>query len=322
MTRPHRLLLVALGWALSAPAWAAARLVVQVNEPGVKVAIDGRPVVATAGRVVANHLSAGAHALEFRGPDGQVAHAVTVMLADGDDARGRYTLASGLSVQGAAPPAQAAAVGPQTSPVAAAPPPPPPPADTTDPAASTFDMNEGGRGGVGSGPGDVQGPARGTYTAQRVASGVARGAAVVAAPNLVTVTAVGGAVAGGAASLARNAHAGGTRGWGSSPTPRQGRPTPPKADMGTITLVSTSGEPYTVYLDGFVIAEVGPGKPSQRVRLEVGRHLIELWDGDTNQVRWKGVAELTKDAKMTVQFSDAVAPASPDRSWAWSGRQL
>jgi hypothetical protein len=90
--------------------------------------------------------------------------------------------------------------------------------------------------------------------------------------------------------------------------------------MGTVTLVSMTGEPYTAYLDGFVIAEVGPGNPSQRVRLEVGRHLIELWDGDTNTVRWRGVAELTKDSKMTVQFSDAVAPASPDRKWAWSGR--
>ena len=240
------------------------------------------------------------------------------MLDDGEDARGRYTLAGGLSVDGAAPPAQAAAVGPQTSPVAAAAR-RRPPADAQDPSASSFDMNEDGRTGPGAGA-RRSNPARGSYTAQRVAGNVARGAAVMAAPNAMSVAAVGGSVVSGAASMVRNAEAGGTRGWGTAPAPRQGRPTPPDAEMGTITLVSIAEEPYTAYLEGFVIAEVGPGKPSQRVRLEVGRHLIELWDGDTNTVRWKGVAELTRDAKMTVEFSDAAAPASPDRSWAWSGR--
>ena len=316
-----RVLLPLLLLAISLEARAAARLVVQVTEPGVKITLDGRPVLATGGRVVASHLRAGPHSIEFRGPDGQVAHSVTVVLADGEDARGRYTLAGGLGLEGGVPAAQAAAAAPTTSPAVTAAPPPPPPADTRDPAASTFDMNEGSQTGVGAGAGDVRrGPSRPGYTAQQVAVGVARGAAVVAAPSVVTVASVGASVASGAARLARNAPAGGTSGWGSSPAPRQGRPTPPEAEMGTIVLVSTAEEPYTVYLDGFVIAELGPGKPRQNVRLEVGRHLLELWDGDTNTVRWKGVAELTRDAKMTVQFSDAVAPASPDRSWAWSGR--
>jgi hypothetical protein len=320
MNPATRLLIVAFAWGTSATAWAGARLVIQVSEPGVKIAIDGRPVVPTAGRVVANHLSAGPHSVEFRGASGQVAHAVTVLLDDGAEARGRYTLAEGLTVEGAPPPAQAAALGPQRSPVAGAPPPAAVAADAQVPVASSFDMNEGSNSGDGAGDGPTRSPSRGAYTAQRVAGSVARGAAVVAAPNVMTIASVGGSVASGVASLARNAQAGGTRGWGSSPPPRQGRPTPPEADMGTVTLVSMTGEPFTAYLDGFVIAEVGPGNPSQRVRLEVGRHLIELWDGDTNTVRWRGVAELTKDSKMTVQFSDAVAPASPDRNWAWSGR--
>ena len=319
--RLARLLLSLLVLGLPLRADAVSRLVVQVNEPGVQVRVDGRPVLATGGRVVANHLAAGQHRLEFQGPDGQVVHAVTLVLADGEDARGRYTLDGGLSMQGGVPAAQAASAAPPRSPVVAAPPPEPPPADTLDPAASTFDMNEGTQSGVGAGSGGAR---RGSnfdgYRAQQVAVGVARGAAVVAAPNAVNVASAGASVASGAARMIRNSPGGAPGTWGSSPAPRQGRPTPPEAEMGTVTLVSMAEEPYTVYLDGFVVAQLGPGKPSQHVRLEVGRHLLELWDGDTNQVRWKGVAELTKDSKMTVRFSDDTAPSSPDRAWAWSGR--
>ena len=77
MSRSRTLLAAVVLSGMPAAAFASARLVVQVSDPVVKVAIVGRPVVSTEGRIVANHLSAGTHTLEFRGADGQLAHSVT-----------------------------------------------------------------------------------------------------------------------------------------------------------------------------------------------------------------------------------------------------
>ncbi len=313
---PTASLVAALGLLLGGPAHAAARLVVELADP-VKVTVDGRPIVGAAGRVVVNHITPGPHRIEFRAPDGRVAHEVQVMVGAEGEVRGRYSLGSGLTLTGELASAQAAPSGPTTSPVVTAAPPPPDPTDT-----SSFDMNEGGRGGVGAGDGDKDnGPDMAAYRAQRAAATIGRGAVAVTAPTVAGTVAVGAVAVGGAAQLARSADAGGFNALRSSgPSARQGRPTPPEADKGQVTFRSLAAEPYQIYLEGFLIAEVGPQRPEARVTLEVGRHLLELWDADTATLRWKGVAQVTKDQVLPLEFSDAAAPRATERAWNWSGR--
>jgi hypothetical protein len=305
--------LIALVW--SGAADAASRLVVELADP-VKVIVDGRPVVGAAGRAVVNHIQPGHHLLQFRAPDGKLAHEVNVEVGADGEVRGRYSLAMGLVFEGALASAQAAPDGPTSSPAAEAPPPP-----DDKPVVSSFDMNDGSNSGKVAGLGPSEGPNRAQYNAQRVAGGVARGAVAMAVPAAPTALAVGAVAARGASSMVRNAPAGGVSAVnGSSSRARQGRPIPPKAVTGTVVVVSTAGEPYVVYIEGFVVAELDVTRPSRKVRLEIGRHTLEMWDADTGTVRWKGVAEVTKDSVVKVEFSDAVAPHAASRSWAWSNR--
>jgi hypothetical protein len=311
---PFAALLVAvLGW--SGVAEAASRLVIELADP-VKVSVDGRPIVGAAARAVVNHIQPGHHLLEFRAFDGKLAHEVNVEVGVGGEVRGRYSFAQGLVLEGALASAQAAPSGPTGSPAAGA----APPADDK-PVVSSFDMNEGSNSGKVAGSGPSESPNRAEYNAQRVASGVARGAVSMAAPSLGSALTVGGLAARGASTMVRTAPAGGVNAInGSSQSARQGRPIPPKAVTGTVVVVSTSGEPYVVYIEGFVVAQLDNTRPSRKVRLEIGRHTMEIWDADTDAIRWKGVAEVTKDSVLKVEFSDTVAPHATARSWAWSNR--
>jgi hypothetical protein len=139
------------------------------------------------------------------------------------------------------------------------------------------------------------------------------------------VPGVGGAMAGsvapavvyGAANVIRNSEAGGLKGGS---TFRQGRPIPKKADTGTVAFQCPSDDPIVVYLEGFVIAQVGPGSQKSKSRLEVGRHKLEFMDAETGQFIYRGVAEVEKDETITLEIGDAHPPRALDRTWAWSLR--
>lgn len=307
------LALAALAGAFGPAAHAASRLVIHLDTPAV-VSVDGAtlPLPAGSSRAVVNHIIPGPHAVEFRTPTGALEQSVVVDVPADTEVVGRYATGQGLVLtSGGSVRAGTTAVA-----VSGAPAGPPPPA--APPPSTTFDANEGPAHGqrlpTEGRAGNPEGAAQTIGTVGRVVGGtVAPGATFVvgtAAP----------AVARGAASLARNAEAGGLSALsGSGPTFRQGRPVPPKVDTGAVDLVSTDGGAYLVFLEGFLLAELGPGRPKANVKLEVGRHLLEIWDASTMVPTWKGVVTIDKNVAVPIELGGG-PPRAPTRSWAWQAR--
>jgi hypothetical protein len=75
-----------------------------------------------------------------------------------------------------------------------------------------------------------------------------------------------------------------------------------------------------IYLEGFIIASVGPGSQKAKTKLEVGRHKLEFMDAETGQYIYRGVVEVEKDEVITLEIADAHPPKALDRTWAWSAR--
>lgn len=314
-----------LGLAWSGASWAGARLVITVTDPCV-VVLDGtqRHDAQAGQRVAMSHVPAGVHRIEFRSLDGGFLYETLVDLPDATEVAVRYGIQEGAVVTspmgvigpdvqaGSATPA--AAADPSAGPERAA---------ADDPVESSFDTNEGKHN-----PQRVyeQGTdARANYRGfQQAAGTTARVVGTTVAPGGAGVVATGGSyLVRGTTNALRTAEAGGLdalRGGRSGSSFKQGRPIPPQAETGSVTLISTAGEPYLVFLEGFTVATFNPGTTKQKVKLEVGRHLLELWDTDAASVRWKGVVQIDKDQNVTVEFSDAQAPAGTERGWAWSAR--
>lgn len=326
-----------LGLFVGLPAHAASRVVFMLADPQIQVVMDNAPLrpAGMPTKVTANHVSAGKHQVVVQRGSQELSRS-TLEIPDGASVTVRVGPSGGLEVSGA-PPATGAA------PAAAAAPAAPPPSAAADPAAPasgrsaggsalgaatvvnpeddmshSLDMNEGnGRGGAREGDGlggDYQTFARATGATARVVGGVA-------APRVTSgVGAAAPAVAHGATNLVRNAEAGGIDALRGSSNFRQGRPIPPKADTGTVVFVAPTDDPTIVYLEGFVIAQVGNGRAQARTKLEVGRHLLEFMDADTGQVVYKGVLTVDKDETTTLEVTDATPPKATDRTWAWSLR--
>ena len=77
--------------------------------------------------------------------------------------------------------------------------------------------------------------------------------------------------------------------------------------------MNLDGEPSTVYLEGFVIADFTEGQTDRTVKLEVGRHAIEIWNAQTLQVMYRGVVQVEKGYTLLVEFSHTQAPQAPAR---------
>ena len=95
---------------------------------------------------------------------------------------------------------------------------------------------------------------------------------------------------------------------------------PPKADTGMVAFTCPSQDPIVVYLEGFVIASVGPGTTKAKSKLEVGRHKLEFMDAQTGRYIYRGVVEIQKDETVTLEIADAHPPKALDHDWAWSLR--
>jgi hypothetical protein len=305
-------------------AHASSRLVLQLTEPAV-VLLDGAPVNhAMAGnRVVQNGLNPGIHLLEFKDLQGKSLYSTRIELLDGGEMTARFSATGGLIITGggqiaAAAPTAASGTAPSGDPAAAMDAReqrPPGEADT-----SSFDYNGGGKGGAAPGAapkyaGNPDGFGKTVGTAARVGVGVAAPTAA-----LVGGTVVPAAVHGTRNTL-ENAQAGGLDAFRGSSGFKQGRPTPPKAITSQVEFISTDNEPLLIFLEGFLIAQVGGKQGNKKsVTLEVGRHLIEVWDGETSKPIHKGVALVEQGVKLQIQVSEASPPIAPDRSWCWSPR--
>jgi hypothetical protein len=290
---------------------AISRLSFELAGPG-DVYVDGQALTPGAGRLLAPAVSPGRHKVTVRTPSGSrdtwldVADRAQVTIKVGID--GSLAVMTGGATVAAGP-------GGPAGPATAAGPGEAPPEEA---AATSFDMNEGATGAVGPGEegpaGDYSGWSRTVGTAGRAVGGVV-------APGVGPVAGtVGSAAVYGAASLVRNAEAGGLNDLrGGPPAGRQGRPVMPKAVTGAVTFQAAEGDAYIVYADGMEVARVAGGGKAQ-VRLEVGRRELELWDADTGAARWKGVLTVEEAAGITLRLDDDQPPVAVERSWLWSGR--
>jgi len=325
-------------------AHAASRVVFELADPAVEVVLDHGPVrpMGAPNRRTAHHVTAGSHVVIIQ-KGGQELSRSTLQVPDGASVVVRVDPAGQLQVSGAT--ATSAAPAGQSGGISHAPPPPPPQADAAppsdgappkgagasalsaatesdqlqpDPTADSFDMNEGnGRANTygDDGPaGDYGSWSRTVGTAGRVVGGVV-------APGVGgAVGTVAPAAAHGAANVVRNAESGGVSALSGGSTFRQGRPIPKKTDTGYVVFECPTGDNIVVYLEGFVIAQVGPGAQKAKTKLEVGRHKLEFMDADTGQYIYRGVADVEKDQTLTLEIGDATPPKALDRTWAWSAR--
>jgi len=328
--------------ALPSAALAASRVVFQLTDPSVEVIFDQTPVrpMGAPNTRTAHHVTVGSHTVVIQ-KGGQELSRSTLQVPDGASVMVRVGATGALQVSGAT--ATSAAAPPASGGVTHAAPPPAAPAgggasDGGGPAgasalgaaqnadtlaapetADSFDMNEGnGRSGAqpDDGPaGNYDGWSRTVGTTGRVVGG-----AVVPGVGGAVVGTAAPAVAYGAANVVRNAESGGLGALSGSGTFRQGRPIPKKAITGHVAFVCPTGDPIVVYLEGFVIAVVGPNAQKAKTKLEIGRHKLEFMDADTGQYIYRGVVEIEKDETVTLEIGDAQPPKALDRTWAWSLR--
>jgi len=327
---------------LPASGHAASRVVFRLADPAAEVVIDQSPVrpMGAPNTRTAHHVTAGTHTVIIL-KGGQELSRSTLEIPDGASVMVQVDGGGGLQVSGAS--ASSATPPPASGGVTHAAPPPaePPPSgegggtppaagasalgaaqqgdSLAGPEANSLDMNEGnGRSGGSIDPGPA-----GNYSQWSQTVGTAgRVVGGVVAPG------VGGAVVGtavpaaayGAASMVRNAESGGLSALSGGSTFQQGRPIPKKADTGMVAFQCPTGDPIVVYLEGFVIAQVGPGSQKSRAKLEVGRHKLEFMDAETGQYIYRGVVDIEKDETVTLELADTHPPKPLDRTWAWSAR--
>lgn len=300
----------------SGPALAASRLVVTMQDPGM-IYVDDQLIQTGPGvqKAVVNYIDPGVHRILIRQTDGILLYQGTVSIPVDSEvsalfAGERFTVTSPV---GTTDSSEAEVAGTQS--VAA---------DAKAEAGeveSTFDMNEG------SAPTSISSSdstprAGGNYSNW---SGTARTAGQVGgvvAPTVTGAVTLGSVAVSSAASAVRNACAGGVdslrRSSGSSGW-RQGRPIPPAAVTGYAALSYEGEKPVTIYVAGFVVAELS-GSGSGKVKLEVGRHEVEIWDTAARLVLWKGVLQIEKDYTVPLAFSETRAPVATERPWLWSAR--
>ena len=334
-----------LSTAFMSAAHAASRVVFELADPAVDVVLDHghvRPMGAP-NRRTAHHVVAGRHTVIIQ-KGGQELSRSTLEVPDGASVVVRVDASGGLQVSGAtatadAPPRQTSGVThaappstPDTPGAAGAAGAPPKGAGASalgaatqadqlapEPTADSFDMNEGG--GRANAPAD-DGPAGDYESWSRTVGTVGRAAGGVVMPGTggVVAGAVAPAAAQGAVNLVRNAEAGGLSALSGGSTFRQGRPVPKKADTGYVVFECPTGDNIVVYLEGFVVGQVGSGTQKSSAKLEVGRHKLEFMDADTGRFIYRGVAEVEKDETLTLEIGDAAPPKALDRTWAWSAR--
>ncbi|HCH63129.1 MAG: hypothetical protein CL927_16230 [Deltaproteobacteria bacterium] len=318
-----------LGGMLSV-AEAASRVVFQLADPTVDVYLDQqavRPTGAPNKRTV-NHVSAGEHTVVIQ-QRGQELGRHALVVPDGANVTVRVSAAGSLEVSGATASSLAGPAAPPTatsragghpgagaSALAAA--------QRTDrlapeERADSFDMNEGGgkRSDERSGGDQRADFDREKFNQAVTTTGRVVGGAVAPGRSGTVVAAVTPMAAESAVSVARSAKSIVSQG---SPGFRQGRPVPPQAETGTVAFICPTQDRIVVYLEGFVIARVGPASQKAKSTLEVGRHKLEFLDVDTGQYIYRGVVEIEKNQTITLEIGDAYPPKALDRDWSWSLR--
>jgi len=303
--------LVALGALLwSSSASAATRFVLAMAEPA-NVYVDGQLVhAASAGPRLTTQLTAGKHLISLTDMAGAKLYTGTIDVPDNAEVKASYARGSGMSVAGTAATVQEGEAGYAV-------------ADEGDPDLSevedSFDMNEGTpnpqRSSEDRYAGDAQAWGNTVSTVGRVA-GTATG---VGGP---VVTTVAPAAISGAASVVRNAEAGGTSALGRSGSGsswRQGRPIPPAAKTGTLTLEHTGEAPITIYVEGFEVANL-EGASKGKLTLEVGAHSVQIWHATNRAILYEGRVKIEEGVTVPVVFSETAAPRATDRAWLWSLR--
>jgi len=304
----QRFLIVA-GLMVSGAVEASSRLVVDVSDP-VTIYVDGMAIQsAMPGQSVkVNHLESGSHAVVFRDQQGQIVDEEWLYVPEGIQILATFDLAAGFVVTypegGTSPPDEEER------------------AAADDETENTFDKNEGdGTSHATPTTEDSSTSDQWNAASREVRNIVGTTASVVAPGTTSVVNSVAAPVVRTAASSIRNAEAGGVDALrGSGPTFQQGRPIPPQAKTGTVDFFNLLGEPAVIYLEGFTLAVFESGEKNAKVKLEIGRHTIEIWDGDTMRVRYKGVLQIDEGFTVQLAFSDGSPPEATNRSWSWSAR--
>jgi hypothetical protein len=87
---------------------------------------------------------------------------------------------------------------------------------------------------------------------------------------------------------------------------------------GEAVFQKASGASLLIYEDGHLIAHLGPGAASARVKLEVGRRPLEVRSGEDYRVLFRGDLEVDARHIEQLNMSATSPPTATVRPWLWS----
>ena len=268
---------------------AASRLVVTASEP-VQWAIDGVVIPASVGttRCAIPHVQAGVRVLTVQDLSGRPLHSERLVVSDGSDVRVQWARGKPFSLSGARVEDAAAAMD------GVADPGPTPHVSGGSSASHTVESH-----GV-----------RGLRDAAGRPPSVGQVASAVTGSGIAGVAA--GAASSGVRSLTRGAKAGTAFGEPSAGPQRIVRP---NIVVGAVTFIKPSGDAIVIYEDGMVVAQLGPGKAEQTIRLEVGRRAIEIRSGADHRLLFSGDLTVRREAGVRLEVSESHPPVALDQRW-------
>jgi hypothetical protein len=287
--------LIALVWLWlglgASNAHATARMVISLSGPTTVLVDQAVMHSAGAGARCVLNLGAGVHLLSFSDSAGTVLQTVSLDVPEGADIQARF----GPTLVITSPAELAATL-----------------------EAPSFDSNEGQRvrptttynsqyAGNSAGFQDALGSAGSAVGARLEATGPMTGYDAASSAGSYVGTVLRTAEAGGMGAFSGTNRAG-----------RQGRPLPKDEPRGTVVFFNPGGHPTVIYLEGFVLAVWEPGTTTEtRVKLEVGRHMLEIRDLQTDAVLHKGELRIDEDFEVQLRIDAISAPEAVNRSWAW-----
>ena len=294
------LLRVGFMWVWSAIAMSASRVIITTPEP-MQIFVNGMMIPMSTGTIRTSipHMDPGEHAIALHSLTGTLIYTERINVPDGADVRVLYTPGAAFSITGATSSASAPAVDQASAQVA------------------------GAAGIVGPGQGAVAQGAVATRRPNPSTADVIEGAAVrttrasglksiMASPtptNILTNSARG------LHSMTAGAKAGVS--FGAAPVATQ---TIKRANVvfGQAVFNKAGGGPLVIYEDGHMIASLGPGASQTRIKLEVGRRVLEIRSGVDYQVLFRGDLQVDANHIEQLNLSESVRPTATIRPWLWS----
>jgi hypothetical protein len=284
----------------STSALGASRVIVTTPEP-LQIFVDGMMVPMSIGtiRTAIPHIEAGEHTIAIHSLTGSPLYSERIAVPEGADVRVQYIPGAPFTITGAGPSATGAVDARAASQVAGA-------AGITTGQAAAAAQTPSAAQPANPTTGEV---IEGAAVSTTRASGLQRVMTTPTPTNILTNSARG------LQSMTAGAKAGVS--FGATPPAAQ---TIKRANVvyGQAVFKKTGGGPLMVYEDGHLLASLGPGAVEVRIKIEVGRRVLEVRSGEDYRVLYQGDFQVDQSHVEQLNLSESTPPTATVRPWLWS----